>query len=89
MVGSIEEAIEKAKQTTDNEIFIIGGAEIYKQALPYVDKIYFTKIYHEFNGDVFFPKIETSEWKETSRTKGFIDEKNKYEHDFITFEKNH
>ncbi len=89
VVGSIEEAIEKAKQTTDNEIFIIGGAEIYKQALPYVDKIYFTKIYHEFNGDVFFPKIETSEWKETSRTKGFIDEKNKYEHDFITFEKNH
>ncbi len=89
VVGSIEEAIEKAKQTTDNEIFIIGGAEIYKQALPYVDKIYFTKIYHEFNGDVFFPKIETSEWKETSRTKGLIDEKNKYEHDFITFEKNH
>ncbi len=89
VVGSIEEAIEKAKQTTDNEIFIIGGAEIYKQALRYVDKIYFTKIYHEFNGDVFFPKIETSEWKETSRTKGLIDEKNKYEHDFITFEKNH
>jgi len=89
VVGSIEEAIEKAKQTTDNEIFIIGGAEIYKQALPYVDKIYFTKIYHEFNGDVFFPKIEPSEWKETFRTKGTIDEKNKYEHDFITFEKNH
>ena len=88
VVGSIEEAIEKAKQTDDDEIFIIGGAEIYKQSFHFVNRIYFTKIYHPFNGDVFFPEIKTSDWKEISRIKGIRDEKNEYEHDFITFEKN-
>ena len=87
IVGSIEEAIEKAKQTDDDEIFIIGGAEIYKQSFHFVNKIYFTKIYHPFKGDVFFPEIKTSDWKEISRIKGIRDEKNEYEHDFITFEK--
>jgi dihydrofolate reductase len=87
VVGSIEEAIEKAKQTGDNEIFIIGGAEIFRQSFRFVNKIYFTKIYHSFNGDVFFPEINASEWKETSRVKGIVDEKNKYEFDFIIFEK--
>ena len=87
VVKSIEEAIEKAKQTGDDEIFIIGGAEIFKQSLHLTDKIYFTKIYHFFEGDVFFPELNTSEWKETGRIKGITDEKNKYPHDFIIFEK--
>ena len=87
VVSSIEQAIEKAKQTGDTEIFIIGGADIYKQSLHFVDKIYFTKIYHEFKGDVFFPEINASEWKETGKIKGIIDEKNKYDYDFIVFEK--
>jgi dihydrofolate reductase len=87
VVSSIEDAIKKAKQTGDTEIFIIGGAEIYKQSLRYVDKIYLTKIYHSFEGDTFFPEIKPSEWEEISKTKGITDEKNKYEHDFVLFEK--
>ncbi|MGZ4035537.1 MAG: dihydrofolate reductase [Bacteroidia bacterium] len=87
IVSSVEDAIEKAKQTGDDEIFIIGGAEIFKQSLHLANKIYFTKIYHSFEGDVFFPEINPSEWKETNRIKGLKDEKNIYEHDYITFEK--
>lgn len=87
VVSSIEAAIAKAELTNDNEIFIIGGAEIYKQSLHLANKIYFTKIYHAFDGDAFFPSINPSQWKETSRIKGVTDEKNKYEYDFITFEK--
>ena len=87
VVNSIEEAIEKAKATNDEEIFIIGGAEIYKQSLRYVNRIYYTKIYHSFIGDAFFPVLNTTEWKETQRTIGIVDEKNKYAHDFITYEK--
>lgn len=87
VVSSIEEAIEKAKQTGDSEIFIIGGAEIYKQFLRYADKIYLTRIYHSFEGDSFFPEWHTQEWRETSRIKGITDEKNIYPYDFITLEK--
>lgn len=89
VVGSIDEAVEIAKQKSDEEIFIIGGAEIFNQCLYSVDKLYVTKIYHSFEGDVFFPAIDPAEWKETERRKGIVDEKNKYEHDFIIYEKVH
>lgn len=88
VVGSVEEAISKAKELCDTEIFIIGGAEIFKQSFPYVNKIYLTKIYHHFEGDVFFPEFDLKDWKETERIQGIVDERNKYRHDFITLEKN-
>jgi len=87
VVHSVKEAIEKAKQTGDPEIFIIGGAEIFKESLPYTDRIYLTKIYHTFEGDVFFPELESGQWRETDRRQGIVDEKNKYAHDYITLEK--
>jgi dihydrofolate reductase len=87
VVSSIKEAIEKAKQTGDNETFIIGGAEIYKQCLQYTDTIYLTQIYHSFDGDAFFPEINPEQWKETERIKGITDEKNKYKYDYVTLEK--
>jgi dihydrofolate reductase len=87
VVHSLEEAVNKAKATGDNEIFIIGGAEIFKQSLPFTDRIYLTDIYHSFEGDVFFPEINKSEWKEVSRTAGPVDEKNLYPHDYIVLEK--
>ena len=87
VVDSIEKAIQKAKETVDKEIFIIGGAEIYKQSISLCDRIYLTQIHHSFEGDAFFPELLNSQWKETSNTKGIVDEKNKYEHDFLIFEK--
>jgi len=87
VVSSIEEAIEKAKQTNDNEIFIIGGAEIYRQSIDLADTIYLTKISHNFEGDAFFPEIPANKWLETEHIKGVVDEKNKFEHAFLKFEK--
>jgi dihydrofolate reductase len=87
IVGSVDKAIDTAKQTNDEEIFIIGGAEIFRQSLHLTDRIYLTKIYHSFEGDVFFPELNKDEWKEVARTKGITDEKNKYEYDFITLER--
>ncbi len=55
VVGSIEEAIAKAKEHDQKEIFIIGGGEIYKQALPLIDKLYLTVVKGSFEADVFFP----------------------------------
>lgn len=87
VVDSIEKAIEKAKETRDNEIFIIGGAEIYKQSMHLVNRIYLTQIHHTFEGDAFFPELKSSEWKEVNRMKGIVDDKNKYEHDFLILDK--
>ena len=87
VVGSIEEALKTATASGDDEIFIIGGAEIYKQCLNLVDRVYQTKIYYTFEGDAFFPELDSSKWKETKRTKGITDEKNKYDHNFLIFDK--
>lgn len=87
VVGSIEEAIKRAKETNDKEIFIIGGAEIFKQTLDLTDKIYYTKIHHSFEGDTFFPEIDLKTWKEAARTDHNADEKNKYKYSFIEFDK--
>jgi dihydrofolate reductase len=87
VVNSLEAAIEKAKETGDDEIFIIGGAEIFNQSLEIADRIYLTEIYHSFEGDVFFPPIDKKKWKETLKVRGPVDEKNKYAHDYILLEK--
>jgi len=87
VVGSIEEALITSKQTGETEIFIIGGADIYKQCLNLADRVYLTQIHQLFEGDAFFPELDSSKWKETKRTKGITDEKNKYDHDFLIFDK--
>ena len=68
VVNSVEAALEIAKQNGDTEPFIIGGGQIYKIALEQklVDKIYLTKVYHSFEGDTFFPELN-SDWKEIER----------------------
>jgi dihydrofolate reductase len=87
IVGSVEDALKKARELCNTEIFIIGGAEIFKQSFQYANKIYLTRIYHHFEGDVFFPELNLNEWKETERIKGVTDDKNKYNYDFITYKK--
>jgi len=87
VVGSIEDAITFAKTIEREEIFVIGGAQIYKKSLHLCNKIYLTRIHHTFDGDAFFPVLNMNEWKETERVKGIVDDKNIYAHDFITYER--
>lgn len=79
----IQEYIEN-----NEENFVIGGAMIYNLLMPYVTKMYVTQINEEFEGDTFFPKIDTEVWKEISREKGQKDEKNTLDYEFVTYEKN-
>ena len=58
---SIEEALKVS--SNDSQPFIIGGGEIYKQAMKYTEKIELTKIYKTFEADTFFPKIDGNKWK--------------------------
>ena len=69
------------------EAFVIGGSMIYNFLMPYVEKMYVTEIKEEFEGDTFFPKINTEIWKEVERTKGIKNEKNNFDYDFVTYER--
>ncbi len=69
--NSLEAAIEKAKKATGaDEIFIIGGGELYKEALPFTDRLYLTLIKANAEADVFFPEYEKEFTKEISREEG-------------------
>ena len=85
IVGSLNEAI--ALCTNEKEVFIIGGAEIYKQSLPIINKIYLTTVHQTFEADAFFPALNTTEWKETDREQHQADEKNKLDYTFSTLER--
>lgn len=70
---------------SDEECFVIGGATIYKLLMPYARKMYITKINNNFEGDVYFPEIKNTEWKEILREKGLKDENNPYDYEYITY----
>jgi dihydrofolate reductase len=67
----LEKALAKAKGIAEidgrDEVFVIGGADIYIQALPNAQRIYLTEVVGEFPGDAFFPEIDKSAWREVSR----------------------
>ena len=83
--SSIEEAVNVAKATNANEIFITGGGEIYKQTLPTADKVYLTRVHTEIDGDAFFPVLDTNVWEVSFEKHVKADEKNKYDMTFQTW----
>ncbi|MFE4115797.1 dihydrofolate reductase [Priestia sp. YIM B13448] len=83
-ISDIEDMAKKEKE----EVFIIGGAEIYKLAFPIADRLYITTIDEEFEGDTYFPEFNESEWRLVSREKGLKDEKNPYDYYFTIYERN-
>lgn len=83
VIYSITEAIELAKK---EDLFVIGGADIYQQFLPYVDQVYITQIHEEFEGDTFFPELNEN-WRMVASEKHDRDEKNKYEYEFQVYKK--
>jgi dihydrofolate reductase len=82
--GSFEEALAEAGE---GEVFIGGGAEIFKLALPRADRIYLTLVHAEPEGDTFFPEVDWSEWRVTEREDHHSDERNDHPFSFITYER--
>ena len=82
--NSLEKAIGIAKNYAGNEeIFIIGGGNIYAQALELTDKVYLTEVKTTIAGDTFFPKLSADTWREISRISHQKDEKNEHDFDFV------
>jgi len=85
VVHSLEEALEITQQKGLEQVFILGGAEIFKLTLPLTDEMIITEVYASPEGDTFFPAIEDSHWKKVSEEKHIKDEKNEYNYSFVTY----
>lgn len=83
-VSSVEEAI--ALVANEPEAFVIGGGMIYKQFYPLAGKLYLTLVHKDMKADTFFPTIDFSEWRETSR-EDLFDEKNGFYYSYLDLER--
>jgi dihydrofolate reductase len=87
VVHTIEHSIETAKAYGAKEIFVIGGAEIFKTTYARADRIYLTRIHHTFIGNVYFPPIDNQHWTLTRSHFCKEDEKNAFAHSFQVWER--
>lgn len=87
VVPSLLYAVEQIKKEKPDELFVIGGAEIYKLALPMAHRLYLTEIKAQIDGDVFFPSFDRKEWKEVSRKPHPADERHLHAFDFVVYER--
>lgn len=85
LAHSVEEAILKAKSISRDDIFIVGGAEIYQLSLPLADQILVTQLHDIFEGDAFFPEISPAIWEVAEQERGVTDEQNAYQFSYITY----
>lgn len=84
ILNSIHELFEYAGQK-DEEVFVIGGAEIFKEVLPRADRLYLTIIHEQFEGDTYFPVFDIDKWQLQTRGKGLKDQKNPYDYEFLIY----
>jgi dihydrofolate reductase len=87
VVHSVAQAIEKAKEFGVKEIFVIGGAEIFQTAFEQANRVYLTRIHHQFDGDAYFPNVSEKDWSLVQSRFCAADEKNKYDHTFQVWER--
>ena len=85
MVFSIEEALGRCDE--DRESFVIGGASIYRQFLPFASRLYITRVHKAFEADTFFPVIDPEEWIEISREVPEYDGEHEFTYDFIVLQR--
>ncbi|MBX2945784.1 MAG: dihydrofolate reductase [Cyclobacteriaceae bacterium] len=84
---SLNEALDAAASAGSDEIFIIGGAEIYREGMHKANKLYLTEIKGTIEGDTFFPTYDSSQWNEISRLHHPADVRHRFAFDFVVYEK--
>lgn len=84
MAHSLSEALSAA--SADQEAFVIGGAELFAQTLPIAEKIHVTEVDTRIGyGDVYFPELASSHWREAAREEHEPDAKNRFRYAFVTY----
>jgi dihydrofolate reductase len=87
VINSVDK-IKEFEKNRNEELFVIGGAEIFKETFKISDRLYITLIDSEFEGDTYFPEFNQNDWTIVSKEKGLKDEKNPFDYYFIVFDKN-
>lgn len=87
LLHSLDEVVERFAQQDSEEVFVIGGAEIYTALLPYVQRLYLTRIHAAFEGDTYFPAIKNEEWQLVESLKEEVSESNPYAYTFSVLER--
>lgn len=82
---SWEKVFEAVKR--DNEVFIIGGASVYKESIKYADKLYLTRVNANIDGDAYFNDFDEREWVLVSKQSQLADKRNEYSYDFLEYSK--
>jgi dihydrofolate reductase len=81
---SLREALELSKERNETEAFIIGGSQIFNEAVLLADKVYYTEVKEALDGDTFF-HMDKNQWKEVKREEYSKDEKNQYDYAFVEY----
>ncbi|MBL7856718.1 MAG: dihydrofolate reductase [Cyclobacteriaceae bacterium] len=87
VVHSLEHALTLAEKNGEQEVFIIGGSDIYGLGMPHAHRLYLTEIKTSLEGDTFFPSYKKNEWKEVSRKHHTTDDRHIFSFDFVLYEK--
>ncbi len=87
VVNSLPAAIKACGD--DSDIFVIGGAEIYRQAITLAERIYLTEIDADISGDAHFTELDPGAWQETTRLSHAPDGKNRYSYHFVVYDRKH
>ena len=91
LVANLQAAIELAQSLLlvngGEEIMVIGGAEIYRQALPMVERVYLTRVHHHIEGDAFFPELAAEQWQEVAREDIAATEPNPFDFSYLVLDR--
>jgi dihydrofolate reductase len=85
--SGLDKALAIAQAANDEEVFIIGGAELYRESLGQANRLYVTRVRAEVEGDTFFPDIEWNNWQLVESEDYDADEKNEYAYRFETYDR--
>ena len=91
VVPSLGQALDSAAateyETGAEEAVVIGGAQLYKEALPVADRLYLTRVHATVNGDVYFPGLVPEHWKEVSQTCQLAGPEDDFDHSYVVLER--
>jgi dihydrofolate reductase len=87
VVNTLEDGMALALAEGEDELFIIGGSEIYALGMNYADQLYLTEIDTTLEGDTYFPSFNGDEWQEVSRNHHIADSRHAYSFDFVVYKK--
>ncbi len=85
--NTIEDGVKLAQNAGEQELFITGGGNIYRQSLEIADRVYLTRIHHVFDADTFFPQLNKETWQLVSENKQVKDEKNLFDYSYMVFDR--